>query len=67
LLFGSEQYGFVDDDLKEYFCVLQGLDVNRSDLRTKAIPKTHAMQAYNSRYTTQSTRNLTYIMSVIMS
>jgi len=49
LLFGSEQYGFIDDDLKEYFRVLQSLGANYSDFRTKAIAKTHAMQEYNKR------------------
>lgn len=49
ILFGSEQYGFTDDSLKEYFHAIQDSDIDRSVLREHAIVKTRAMQEYNKR------------------
>ncbi|KYN27542.1 hypothetical protein ALC57_03070 [Trachymyrmex cornetzi] len=49
LLFGSDQYGFADDNLREYFHTIQNLDKDRSELRGKAIVKTRALQDYNKQ------------------
>lgn len=48
-LFGCEQYGFADDDLRTYFQNYEGLDKNRDQLREIAIDKTRELQEYNKR------------------
>ena len=39
LLFGNEQYGFTDDNLKDYFHAIQDLDKDRNELRENVIIK----------------------------
>lgn len=47
LLFGCEQYGFSDDELREYFQSYENLDVNRIQMRERAVVKNRELQEYN--------------------
>lgn len=49
LLFGCEQYGFIDDDLRDYLQTVLGTEIDREQLRGDAIVQNRRLQDYNKQ------------------
>lgn len=66
LLFGCEQYGFSDDELRMYFQSYENLDEDRIQLTKNAIVRNHELQKYNKTAMIKNTKNLMSIKLEIM-
>lgn len=65
----DQQYGFTDNDFREYFHTIQNLDLSQNNLREKTvIIDQRIVQRRNiiSEYMILNMKNQMYTMSVIM-